>query len=232
MSSYSSIKEEAYLANLQLPKQGLVMLTFGNASVADHRRSVFAIKPSGIPYDELEPEKMVVVDFDGKTVEGTLKASSDARTHAVLYKNWKNIGAVVHTHSIYATAWAQALRDIPVYGTTHADHFTGPIPCTMPMPDEMIQGDYEYETGMQIIHFFREKNLNYEELEMILIGCHAPFTWGKNAAGAIYNSVVLEAMARLALLTEQLNADALILKASLIKKHFERKHGPDSYYGQ
>jgi len=232
MSSYSSIKEEAYLANLQLPKQGLVMLTFGNASVADHRRSVFAIKPSGIPYDELEPEKMVVVDFDGKTVEGTLKASSDARTHAVLYKNWKNIGAVVHTHSIYATAWAQALRDIPVYGTTHADHFTGPIPCTMPMPDEMIQGDYEYETGMQIIHFFREKNLNYEELEMILIGCHAPFTWGKNAAGAVYNSVVLEAMARLALLTEQLNADALILKASLIKKHFERKHGPDSYYGQ
>jgi len=232
MSSYSSIKEEAYLANLQLPKQGLVMLTFGNASVADHQRSVFAIKPSGIPYDELEPEKMVVVDFDGKTVEGTLKASSDARTHAVLYKNWKNIGAVVHTHSIYATAWAQALRDIPVYGTTHADHFTGPIPCTMPMPDEMIQGDYEYETGMQIIHFFREKNLNYEELEMILIGCHAPFTWGKNAAGAIYNSVVLEAMARLALLTEQLNADALILKASLIKKHFERKHGPDSYYGQ
>jgi len=232
MSSYSSIKEEAYLANLQLPKQGLVMLTFGNASVADHQRSVFAIKPSGIPYDELEPEKMVVVDFDGKTVEGTLKASSDARTHAVLYKNWKNIGAVVHTHSIYATAWAQALRDIPVYGTTHADHFTGPIPCTMPMPDEMIKGDYEYETGMQIIHFFREKNLNYEELEMILIGCHAPFTWGKNAAGAIYNSVVLEAMARLALLTEQLNADALILKASLIKKHFERKHGPDSYYGQ
>jgi L-ribulose-5-phosphate 4-epimerase len=232
MSSYSSIKEEAYLANLQLPKQGLVMLTFGNASVADHQRSVFAIKPSGIPYDELEPEKMVVVDFDGKTVEGTLKASSDARTHAVLYKNWKNIGAIVHTHSIYATAWAQALRDIPVYGTTHADHFTGPIPCTMPMPDEMIQGDYEYETGMQIIHFFREKNLNYEELEMILIGCHAPFTWGKNAAGAVYNSVVLEAMARLALLTEQLNADALILKASLIKKHFERKHGPDSYYGQ
>jgi L-ribulose-5-phosphate 4-epimerase len=232
MSSYSSIKEEAYLANLQLPKQGLVMLTFGNASVADHQRSVFAIKPSGIPYDELEPEKMVVVDFDGKTVEGTLKASSDARTHAVLYKNWKNIGAVVHTHSIYATAWAQALRDIPVYGTTHADHFTGPIPCTMPMPDEMIQGDYEYETGMQIIHFFREKNLNYEELEMILIGCHAPFTWGKNAAGAVYNSVVLEAMARMALLTEQLNADALILKASLIKKHFERKHGPDSYYGQ
>src|ERR1700750_1165565 len=182
MSSYSSIKEEAYLANLQLPKQGLVMLTFGNASVADHKRSVFAIKPSGIPYDELQPEKMVVMDFDGKTVEGTLKASSDARTHAVLYKNWENIGAVVHTHSTYATAWAQALRDIPVYGTTHADHFTGPIPCTMPMPDEMIQGDYEYETGMQIIHFFRERNLNYEELEMILIGCHAPFTWGKNAA--------------------------------------------------
>jgi L-ribulose-5-phosphate 4-epimerase len=232
MSSYSSIKEEAYLANLQLPKQGLVIFTFGNASVVDQDRAVFAIKPSGVPYNELEPEKMVVLDFEGKTVEGKLKPSSDARTHAVLYKHWKKIGSVVHTHSTYATAWAQALRDIPVYGTTHADHFTGPIPCTMPMPDEIIQGDYEYETGMQIVHFFQDRNLNYEDLEMILIGCHAPFTWGKNPAKAIYNSGVLEALARMALLTEQVNAEAVPLKASLIKKHFERKHGPDSYYGQ
>jgi len=232
MSLYSSIKEEAYRANLQLPKESLVILTFGNASVADQERAVFAIKPSGVPYDELEPEKMVVVDFDGKTIEGSLRPSSDARTHAVLYKNWKNIGSVVHTHSIYATAWAQALRDIPVYGTTHADHFTGPIPCTIPMPDDMIQGDYEYETGMQIIQFFSMRNLNYEELEMILIGSHAPFTWGKNAKAAVHNSVVLEAMAKLALLTENLNAGAQGLKTSLIKKHFERKHGPDSYYGQ
>jgi L-ribulose-5-phosphate 4-epimerase len=232
MSPYSSIKEEAYLANRELPRQGLVIFTFGNASVADQERRVFAIKPSGIPYDELEPEKMVVLDFDGKTVEGNLKPSSDARTHAVLYNHWKSIGSVVHTHSTYATAWAQALRDIPVYGTTHADHFTGPIPCTMPMPDEMILGDYEYETGMQIIHFFKKRNLNYEDLEMILIGSHAPFTWGKNPAKAIYNSGILEAMARMALLTEQLNAEVAPLKASLIKKHFERKHGPDSYYGQ
>jgi L-ribulose-5-phosphate 4-epimerase len=232
MSPYSSIKEEAYLANLELPRQGLVIFTFGNASVADQDRKVFAIKPSGIPYDELEPEKMVVLDFDGKIVEGNLRPSSDARTHAVLYHHWTGIRSVVHTHSTYATAWAQALRDIPVYGTTHADHFTGPIPCTMPMADEKIRGDYEYETGMQIIHFFKERNLNYEDLEMILIGSHAPFTWGKNPAKAIYNSGILEAMARMALLTEQLNAEAGPLKASLIKKHFERKHGPDSYYGQ
>jgi L-ribulose-5-phosphate 4-epimerase len=232
MSAYSSLKQEAYDANMQLPAQGLVIFTFGNASVADQEHSVFAIKPSGVPYHELEPEKMVVMDFEGKTIEGTLRPSSDARTHALLYKHWKNIGAVVHTHSFYATAWAQALRDIPVYGTTHADHFTGPIPCTMPMSDELIRGDYEFATGMQIIQFFRENNLNYEELEMILIGCHAPFTWGKSASKAVYNSSILEALARLALLTEQLNADVKPIKNSLIKKHFERKHGPDSYYGQ
>ncbi|HCL83249.1 MAG TPA: L-ribulose-5-phosphate 4-epimerase [Chitinophagaceae bacterium] len=232
MSRYQQIREEAYLGNRQLPALGLVMFNFGNLSVADPLQHVFAIKPSGIPYDELMPEKMVIVDFEGKTVDGNLKPSSDTKTHAVLYKNWKNIGAIVHTHSTYATAWAQAQRPIPIYGTTHADHFTGPISCTPPMDDEMISGNYEYQTGLQIINHLKEKNLSYEEIEMILVGNHAPFTWGKNASKALYNSAILESIAQMALLTEQINPNAETLKASLIKKHFERKHGPDAYYGQ
>jgi L-ribulose-5-phosphate 4-epimerase len=200
--------------------------------VADHRAGVFAIKPSGVPYEELTPESMVIVDFEGKTVEGRLRPSSDTRTHAVLYKHWQKIGAIVHTHSTYATAWAQALRDIPIYGTTHADHHAGFIPCAPPMPDEMIRGDYEYQTGFQIINHFREKELSYEDVEMILVGNHAPFTWGKDARKAVYNSAVLESIARMALLTEQINPDAQPMKETLIRKHFERKHGPDAYYGQ
>jgi L-ribulose-5-phosphate 4-epimerase len=232
MSQYQHIREEACRANRQLPVLGLVFFNFGNLSVANQNEGVFAIKPSGIPYDELMPEKMVIVDFDGKTVEGNLNPSSDTQTHAVLYKNWKNIGSIVHTHSVYATAWAQALRAIPIYGTTHADHFTGPIPCAPPMDDIMIRGDYEYQTGYQIINHLIEKKISYREVEMILLGNHAPFTWGKDAAKALYNSAVLESIAKMAFLTEQLNPDATTLKAALIKKHFERKHGPDAYYGQ
>jgi L-ribulose-5-phosphate 4-epimerase len=232
MSVYQKIKEEACVGNKQLPGLGLVLFNFGNLSIADHIHRVFAIKPSGIPYDELIPEKIVIVDFDGKTVEGKLKPSSDTQTHAVLYKNWKNIGSIVHTHSTYATAWAQAGRAIPIYGTTHADHFTGPIPCAPPMSDEMIKGNYEYETGVQIINYLKENKLSYEEVEMILIGNHAPFTWGRDAAKALYNSAVLESIARMALLTEQINPVADSLKQALINKHFERKHGPDAYYGQ
>jgi L-ribulose-5-phosphate 4-epimerase len=232
MSHYQQIREEACEANRQLPAMGLVIFNFGNASVADHEKSVFAIKPSGVPYDELRPKKMVIVDFDGKTVEGKLKPSSDTRTHAVLYRNWKNVGAIVHTHSLYATAWAQAQRAIPIYGTTHADHYTGPIPCAPAMSDEMIREDYEYQTGLQIINHLKENNLGHEEIEMILIGSHAPFTWGKNAAKALYNSAVLESIARMAILTEQINPHVSPLKQTLINKHFERKHGPDAYYGQ
>ncbi len=232
MTSYQQIREEACAGNKQLPALGLVLFSFGNLSVADRQHAVFAIKPSGIPYEELLPEKMVIVDFEGKTVEGELKPSSDTQTHAVLYKNWKNIGAIVHTHSTYATAWAQSRREIPIYGTTHADHITGPVPCAPPMGDEMIKGNYEYETGFQIINHMIEKKLSYEEVEMILVGSHAPFTWGKNATKALYNSAVLEAIAHLALLTEQINPNADTLKNALIKKHFERKHGPDAYYGQ
>lgn len=232
MDKYEHIREEAYQANMELPRLGLVLYTFGNVSAADRGMGVFAIKPSGVPYAELRPDTMVIIDFEGRTVEGTLRPSSDTLTHAVLYRHWEKIGGIVHTHSTYATAWAQSQRDIPIYGTTHADHNTVDIPCAPPMSDEMIRGNYEYETGFQILNCFTEKGLSYEEVEMILVGNHAPFTWGKTAAKAVYNSAVLEQLAQLALLTEQLNPAAPRLKDALIKKHFERKHGPDSYYGQ
>lgn len=229
---YRHIRQEAYEANMQLPKYNLVIFTFGNVSVADRTQNVFAIKPSGVPYEELSPEKMVIVDFDGNITEGNLRPSSDTKTHAVLYKYWENIGSIVHTHSTYATAWAQSQRDIPIYGTTHADHLTVDIPCAPPMDDEMIKGNYEYETGFQIINAFKDKKLSYEEVEMILIGNHAPFTWGKDARKAVYNSAVLESIAQMAWITEQINPEVPRLKDALIKKHFERKHGAASYYGQ
>jgi L-ribulose-5-phosphate 4-epimerase len=232
MSKYKYLKEEAYEANMQLPELGLVLFTFGNVSVVDRKLGVFAIKPSGVPYENLSSKKIVIVDFDGKVVEGKLRPSSDTKTHAVLYKHWENVGGISHTHSTYATAWAQAQRDIPIFGTTHADHNTVNIPCAAPMADEMIEGDYEHETGYQIINCFKERNLSYEEVEMILVANHAPFTWGKSAAKAVYNSAVLENIAHMALLTQQINANAPLLKDSIIKKHFERKHGPNSYYGQ
>ncbi|HEY4287170.1 MAG TPA: L-ribulose-5-phosphate 4-epimerase [Puia sp.] len=232
MSKYTHIREAAYEANMRLPKLGLVLFTFGNVSAADRDLGLFAIKPSGVPYEELTPDKMVIVDFDGKVVKGKLRPSSDTLTHAVLYKHWENIGGIVHTHSTYATSWAQAQRDIPIFGTTHADHNTVDIPCAPPMNDEMIQGDYEYQTGFQIINTFHDKGLSYEEVEMVLVGNHAPFTWGKTPEKAVYNSAVLESIAQMAYLTEQISAVAPRLKDSLIKKHYERKHGPDSYYGQ
>ncbi|HVG42987.1 MAG TPA: L-ribulose-5-phosphate 4-epimerase [Chitinophagaceae bacterium] len=231
-SKYEEIRKAAFEGNMKLPQLGLVLFTFGNVSAADRNEGVFAIKPSGVAYDELSPEKMVIVDFDGNTVEGSLRPSSDTKTHAVLYKHWEKIGGIVHTHSTYATAWAQAQRDIPIFGTTHADHTTVNIPCAPPMNNEMIEGDYEYQTGFQIMNCFKEKGISYEEVEMILVGNHAPFTWGKNADKAVYNSAVLESIAQMALLTEQINPQASMLKDALVKKHFERKHGPLSYYGQ
>ncbi|UYQ94853.1 L-ribulose-5-phosphate 4-epimerase [Chitinophaga horti] len=232
MSKYQQIKQTAYEANMQLPKLGLVLFTFGNVSLADHKEQVFAIKPSGVPYELLTPDDMVIVDFDGNTVEGKMRPSSDTKTHAVLYKHWPKIGSVVHTHSTYATAWAQAQRDVPIFGTTHADHLTVDVPCAPPMSDEMIKGNYEYETGFQILNCFKERGLSYEEVEMILVGNHAPFTWGKDAHKAVYNAAVLEEVSRMAYLTETINPQAPRLKDALIRKHFERKHGPDSYYGQ
>ncbi len=232
MKKYRHIQEEAFEANMQLPQLGLVLFTFGNVSAADRSLGAFAIKPSGVPYGELSPKKMVIVDFDAKTIAGKLRPSSDTKTHAVLYRNWEKISGISHTHSTYATAWAQSQRDIPIFGTTHADHNTVDIPCAPPMNDDMIRGDYESETGFQIINCFKEKSLSYEDVEMILVGNHAPFTWGKNAAKAVYNSAVLESIAQMAFLTEQVNPKTSRLKDALIKKHFERKHGPDSYYGQ
>lgn len=232
MSKYDHVREEASEANKQLPALGLVTFTFGNVSAADRSLAVFAIKPSGVHYGELSPEEMIVVDFEGKVVEGKLRPSSDTKTHAVLYRSWDTVGGIAHTHSVYATSWAQAGKDIPIFGTTHADHNTVDIPCAPPMLDERISGNYEEETGFQIVDLFKDRNLDYKEVQMILVGNHAPFTWGENAARAVYNSAVLENIAQMAWLTMQINPQAPRLKDSLIKKHFERKHGPDSYYGQ
>ena len=217
---------------MQLQELGLVIFTFGNVSVVDREAGVFAIKPSGIPYEDLSADNMVIVDFKGEIVSGDLRPSSDTLTHAVLYKEWKKIGAIVHTHSTYATAWAQAQRDIPIYGTTHADHLTSDIPCAPPMADEIIKGNYEHETGYQIINCMKEKKLSYEEVEMILVGNHAPFAWGENGKNAVYNAATLEEIAKMAYLTEQINPSAPRLKDSLINKHWERKHGKEAYYGQ
>lgn len=229
---YSDLKQECYEANMQLDAMGLVVYTFGNVSAVDRKNGVFAIKPSGVPYEDLKPEDIVIVDFDNTVIEGTMRPSSDTKTHAYLYKNWPNIGGIAHTHATYSVAWAQSQQDIPIFGTTHADHLTSDIPCAAPMDDSLIEGNYEHNTGIQILDCFKEKELSYEEVEMILIGNHGPFAWGKNAAKAVYNSKVLEVVAKMAYLTLQINPNAPRLKDSLIKKHYERKHGKDSYYGQ
>jgi len=232
MDKYAQLRQSAFDANLQLPRLGLVLFTFGNVSVADRSLGAFAIKPSGVPYEEMTPDSMVIVDFKGKVIEGKLRPSSDTLTHAVLYQHFTGIGSVAHTHSTYATAWAQSLTDIPIYGTTHADHLTCDIPCAPPMEDNMINGNYELETGFQIINYMKWKEFNYEEVEMILVGNHGPFTWGKTPEKAVYNSAVLEELAKMAFLTEHIRPGVLRMKESLIKKHYERKHGPGSYYGQ
>ncbi|WP_108423702.1 L-ribulose-5-phosphate 4-epimerase [Flagellimonas amoyensis] len=229
---YKSLKEECYEANMELNALGLVIYTFGNVSAVDRENSVFAIKPSGVPYETLKPEDIVIVDYDNQVVEGKLRPSSDTKTHSYLYKNWESIGGVAHTHAMYSVSWAQAQLDIPIFGTTHADHLTQDIPCAPPMADELIEGNYEHNTGIQILDCFKERGLDYHEVEMILIGNHGPFAWGKNAAKAVYNTKVLETVAQMAYLTLQINPDAPRLKESLIKKHYERKHGKNAYYGQ
>ena len=230
--AYNDLKEACYAANMQLPELELVVYTFGNVSVVDREKQVFAIKPSGVPYRQLKPEEMVVVDFNNKILEGKMRPSSDTKTHAFLYQNWAEIGSIVHTHSTYAVAWAQAQMDIPILGTTHADHLTVDIPCAAPMADELISGDYEHMTGQQILDCFSERKLSYQDVEMVLIGNHGPFSWGKNSEKALYNSKIMEEVARMAYLTLQINPDAPRLKESLIRKHYERKHGKDAYYGQ
>ncbi len=229
---YARLRDECFELNMEIPRRKLALYTWGNVSIIDRDVGVFAIKPSGVSYENLKSGDIVVVTLDCRTVEGTLKPSSDTRTHAVLYRNFKNIGGVVHTHSPYAVGWAQALEAITIYGTTHADHTAEDIPCTPPMSDEQIKGNYEEETGNQIISHFRQLGLNPDETEMVLVGSHGPFAWGKNGSKAVYNAVVLEELARMALYTRQLNPQVPRLKESLRQKHYQRKHGPDAYYGQ
>lgn len=230
MGSYKELKERAWECNMELPRKNLVIYTFGNASALDREKGVFAIKPSGVAYEELKPEDMVVLDLNNNVVEGKLRYSSDTKTHSLLYRNFPEIGGVVHTHSTYSVAWAQAVKPIPIFGTTHADYVAGDIPCTKVMSDEMIKGDYEEETGMQILEIF--KNISYTEVEMVLVACHGPFTWGKTPEKAVYNSVVLEELAKMALFTLKINPGAKKLKKTLIDKHYQRKHGQNAYYGQ
>lgn len=231
-SRYRKLKEEAFAANMQIPEKGLAIYTFGNVSAFDAALGVFAIKPSGVPYNELEVGDMVVVDLDNDIVEGKLKPSSDTNTHSVLYREFPGIGGITHTHSTFATGWAQAQRTIPLYGTTHADHLAKAVPCTAVMSDELIAENYETSTGHQIVECFKLAGLSHEEVEMVLVACHGPFTWGKSAEKSLYNSAVLEELAKMALLTEQVNGKVQSMKQTLIDKHYLRKHGANAYYGQ
>lgn len=230
MNNYKELKEITWECNMELPEYGLVVYTFGNASAIDRNKAVIAIKPSGIPYKELRREDIVIVDLEDNVVEGKMTPSSDTKTHIVLYNNFLEISGVVHTHSTYATAWAQAVKPIPALGTTHADYLPTEIPCTGIMPDEMIKGDYEKETGNLILEVF--KKLSYEKVQMVLVAGHAPFTWAETPEKAVYNSVMLEKLAKMAMFTLQINPDVPSLKRTLIDKHYQRKHGKSAYYGQ
>ncbi|HEY7884317.1 MAG TPA: L-ribulose-5-phosphate 4-epimerase AraD [Cellvibrionaceae bacterium] len=228
--SYKELKRQAYEANMELQTRNLVVYTFGNVSQIDRDLGVIAIKPSGVSYDKLTVDDMVVVDLDNTIVEGTMRPSSDTKTHIHLYKNFANIGGVTHTHSVYATAWAQAQLSIPCFGTTHADFAYGEIPCTAVMSDDQIARDYEEETGVQITDCYRERNP--DELPMVIVAGHAPFTWGVDAAKSVYHAVLLEEIARMAYLTRTINPAQGALKKAIIDKHYLRKHGKDAYYGQ
>lgn len=229
-SPYRELKERAWAANQEIPKRGLAIYTFGNVSALDAARGVIAIKPSGVEYDKLLPEDLVVVDLAGEVVEGKLRPSSDTKTHLVLYRAWQGVGGVVHTHSSYATGWAQARLPIPIYGTTHADHLAGDVPCTSVMSDEAVERDYEIETGHQILEAFTARDPL--QTPMVLVAGHGAFTWGETPEKAIYHAAVLEELARMAFVTHTLNPSAERLPERLMRKHFERKHGKHAYYGQ
>ena len=232
MPSFQSLKEAAWEANLEIERQKLAIYTFGNVSAIDRAAGVIAIKPSGVPYAQLRPADMVLVDLENHVIEGDKRPSSDTKTHVLLYRHFEHIGGVCHTHSTYAVAWAQACRPIPNLGTTHADHLVSQIPVTAIMTDEQITGDYEHETGIQIIETFEKARLSPSEVEMVLVACHGPFTWGKDPHKAVYHAAVLEELAKMAYLTLQLNPLATPLKQTLIDKHYFRKHGKNAYYGQ
>lgn len=227
----NKLKEEVYRANIDLVKHGLVLFTWGNVSAIDRREGLVVIKPSGVDYDGMKPEDMVVVDVEtGKVVEGSLNPSSDTPTHLVLYREFPEIGGVVHTHSTYATAWAQAGRDIPNIGTTHADYFRDCIPCTDDMTEEMM-GEYERNTGVVIVRAFRKRHIDYGATPAALVKNHGPFVWGKDAAEAVYHAVVAEQVAKMAFVSLTLEPKTS-MNPLLVEKHYGRKHGPNAYYGQ
>lgn len=224
------LKSIVYEANMELPRRGLITYTWGNVSGIDREKGLFVIKPSGVDYDKLRPSDMVVMDLDGNKVEGDMNPSSDTPTHVELYKAFANVGGIVHTHSPHATAWAQAGRGLPCYGTTHADYFYGEIPCARNLTAQEIEDGYEKNTGTVIIETFEGKNPVF--IPAVLCKNHGPFTWGKDAAEAVHNAVVLEEIARMNFMTEMLNANMKPAPQCLQDKHFMRKHGPDAYYGQ
>jgi L-ribulose-5-phosphate 4-epimerase len=224
------LKEAVLEANLELPRKGLVTYTWGNVSGIDRENNLIVIKPSGVSYDELKIEDLVVIDLDGNKVEGKLNPSSDTATHLVIYKNFKDVGGVVHTHSRWATSWAQAGKGIPAFGTTHADYFYGTIPCTRKMTDEEIKGEYEKETGNVIVETF--KGINPEYIPGVLVNNHGPFCWGKDAHECVHNAVVLEEVAMMAYNTVALTKGIDSINKVLLDKHFLRKHGANAYYGQ
>ncbi len=227
-----SLKQQVLEANLLLPKFGLVTFTWGNVSAIDRERGLVVIKPSGVPYDGMTADDMVVVDLDGKVVEGKWRPSSDTPTHVELYKAFPNIGGVCHTHSSYATSWAQAGRDVPCYGTTHADHFYGDVPCLRCLTKDEIEDAYERNTGTLIVSEFNRLHLDPVAMPAVLLKNHGPFTWGKDAVSAVHNAVVLEECAKMAYRTEQINPSVQPAPQELQDKHYLRKHGKNAYYGQ
>ncbi len=226
------LKEEVFFANLDLPKHGLVKYTWGNASAIDRNSGLFVIKPSGVDYETMQPSDMVVIDLEGNVVEGELNPSSDTATHAVLYKHYQEIGGIVHTHSTWATIWAQSGLDLPAMGTTHADTFYGAVPCARFLTQEEIDRGYEEETGQVIIETFEERGLDILAIPGVLLHGHGPFTWGKDAKSAVMNSVVLDEVAKLNLFTRELNRFSQELPQRILDKHYLRKHGKNAYYGQ
>ena len=230
-----ALKKEVYEANMALVKHDLIVFTWGNVSGIDREKGLFVIKPSGVEYDKLTPDDMVVVDLEGNVVEGKYKPSSDTPTHLELYKAFPTLGGVTHTHSLYATSFAQAGRDVRAYGTTHGDYFDGAIPCTRKMTAAEIKGEYEKETGSVIIECFNERGIDPDRMHAVLVNSHGPFTWGKNAMASVEAAVVLETVSHMALNTELLTTaveEAPEMQNALLRKHFDRKHGPGAYYGQ
>lgn len=226
------LKKEVYEANMLLPKYGLVTFTWGNVSGIDREKGLFVIKPSGVDYDKLEPEDMVVMDLKGNQIEGSMNPSSDTKTHVVLYNRFPNIGGIVHTHSPWATSWAQAGRGIPCYGTTHADYIYGEVPCVRTLTQEELDEDYEGNTGVLIADYFKENNIDVKAVPGVLCKNHGPFTWGNDPHNAVHNAVVVEEVAKMAARCEMINPQVKEAPQYLLDKHYLRKHGPNAYYGQ